>query len=64
MNHIAIKVESTETVNRLQSFLELKKIPVLYKADYYGPTYYVVYFEDPDRFKWEVGTNAAIQEKL
>lgn len=57
LDHLAFKVSTREEVDRLQEFLREQEIPILYKADWYGSTYYAVYFEDPDRIKLEFGVS-------
>ncbi len=41
----------------LRDFLIREGITILYEADYYGPKYFVIYFEDPDRIKLEFGVD-------
>ncbi len=58
LNHIAFRAESREDVDTFhQRFLVPRRITVLYGGprEYpdYGPGYYAVYFEDPDRIKLE-----------
>lgn len=58
LNHIAFWAESNEDVdNFYQHYLLPKKIPILYGGPKlypeYSPSYYAVYFEDPDRIKLE-----------
>jgi catechol 2,3-dioxygenase-like lactoylglutathione lyase family enzyme len=55
LDHIAIKLSDKEEVLSLQEFLIRHEIPILYDADYYGPNYFAIYFEDPDRIKLEFG---------
>ena len=58
LNHLAFWAESNEDVDRFhRQFLLPRKIQVLYggpkKYPDYSPSYYAVYFEDPDRIKLE-----------
>lgn len=55
LDHLAFKVDSQQVVDQLQVFLMRHEIPILYDAGFYGPSYYAVYFEAPDRFKLEFG---------
>ena len=57
LDHLAFRVKSRKVVDGLQAYLIEKGVPILYEAGLYGPTYYAVYFEDPDRFKLEFGTD-------
>ncbi len=59
LNHIALRVNSKEAVRTFtREFLRKRKMKVLYGSPRlfpeYHPDYYAVYFEDPDRVKWEV----------
>lgn len=61
LNHLAFSVDSKEDVDKFyKEFLKAKNIPTLYQTPRsfpeYTPTYYAVYFEDPDRIKLEVMT--------
>lgn len=63
LNHLAFSVRSKEDVDRFyKEFVQAKKLPVLYggpkQYPEYTPSYYAVYFEDPDRIKLEVLYNA------
>jgi len=58
LNHIAFTAGSREEVDRFfKDFLSTRSITVLYGGPKaypeYRPTYYSVYFEDPDRIKLE-----------
>ncbi len=58
LNHVAFRAESKEDVDSLyHDFLTPRKVRVLYggprQYSEYGPSYYAVYFEDPDRIKLE-----------
>ncbi len=58
LNHIAFRAESKIDVDRFhQQFLISRRIAPLYggprEHPEYGPGYYSVYFEDPDRIKLE-----------
>jgi len=58
LNHVAFRASSREDVDRFFSeFLSTRRITVLYGGPKaypeYSPTYYSVYFEDPDRIKLE-----------
>ncbi len=58
LNHVAFRAESKEEVDRFyKQFLAPKRVTVLYDGPRvhpeYGPSYYAVYFEDPDRIKLE-----------
>ena len=58
LNHIAFRAESKDDVDRFyKHFLVQRRVTVLYDGprEYpeYGPGYYAVYFEDPDRLKLE-----------
>ena len=58
LNHFAFWAESNEDVDRFyRQFLLPRKIPILYDSPKiypeYSPSYYAVYFEDPDRIKLE-----------
>jgi catechol 2,3-dioxygenase-like lactoylglutathione lyase family enzyme len=55
LDHIAIELSNKEEVLALREFLNRNNIPILYDADYYGPNYFAIYFEDPDRIKLEFG---------
>jgi hypothetical protein len=44
-------------VLRLREFLISRSISILYDADYYGPGYFALYIEDPDRIKLEFGVD-------
>lgn len=55
LDHLAFKANSKKHVIELEKYLLDNNIPILYKADNYGPNYFAVYFEDPDRFKLEFG---------
>jgi catechol 2,3-dioxygenase-like lactoylglutathione lyase family enzyme len=57
LDHIAIKLSDTAEVLALREFLINHGIPILYDADYYGPNYFAIYFEDPDRIKLELGVD-------
>ena len=59
LNHIAFRVPSKAAVEKFaRQFLRKWKIKTLYSSPKhfpeYHPDYYAVYFEDPDRIKWEV----------
>ncbi len=59
LNHIAFRAKSREDVNKFyKQFLVPKRVRVLYGGPKhypeYGPNYYSVYFEDPDRIKLEL----------
>ncbi len=59
LNHLAFRVETKEQVDRFHhEFLQPRKIATLYSSPKlfleYSPTYYAVFFEDPDRIKLEV----------
>ncbi len=59
LNHIAFRAKSREDVNEFHKhFLIPKRVRVLYggpkRYPEYGPNYYSVYFEDPDRIKLEL----------
>lgn len=59
LNHLAFRVESRGEVDQFTNdFLKTHGIPTLYGTPKlfpeYGPNYYAVYFEDPDRLKLEV----------
>ena len=58
LNHIAFRAESRLDVDKFyREFLIQRKIRILYGGPKpypeYSPTYYAVYFEDPDRIKLE-----------
>ena len=58
LNHFAFWAESNEVVDMFhQDFLLPKKVSILYGGPKYypeySPSYYAVYFEDPDRIKLE-----------
>jgi catechol 2,3-dioxygenase-like lactoylglutathione lyase family enzyme len=58
LNHFAFWAESNEDVDRFyKQFLLRRKIRILYGGPKmypeYSPSYYAVYFEDPDRIKLE-----------
>ena len=55
LDHLAFRLNSKEDVLALELYLIANNIPILFKADTYGPNYFAVYFEDPDRFKLEFG---------
>ncbi len=62
LNHIAFRARSRQEVNTFHKrFLIPKRIAVLYggpkQYPEYGPNYYSVYFEDPDRIKLELVHN-------
>ena len=59
LNHIAFRVNSKRDVDRFhEEFLIPRNITPLYgpprSYPEYTPTYYAIYFEDPDRIKVEV----------
>ncbi len=59
LNHLAFRVEPKKDVDTFtKEFLKPRKIVPLYSSPKpmpeYGPTYYAIYFEDPDRIKLEV----------
>lgn len=59
INHLAFKVHSREDVDTFtREFLEREKILPLYDTpkefSEYGPGYYAVFFEGPDRIKLEI----------
>ncbi len=59
LNHVALRANSKEAVRVFAGgFLKKCKIKPLYGSPRlfpeYHPNYYAVYFEDPDRIKWEV----------
>ena|SRR3989344_1847775 len=61
INHFAFHVSSREEIDRLyEEFLQPRGIAVLYGGPKlypkYTKDYYAVYFEDPDRIKWEVAS--------
>lgn len=61
LNHLAFGVSGKEEVDRFATeFLKPRNIPTLYSSPKfcpeYTPTYYAVYFEDPERLKLEVVT--------
>lgn len=61
INHFAFHVSSKEEVSKFEEeFLKPKKVSILYSGtkNYpeYTKDYYAVYFEDPDRIKWEVAS--------
>ncbi len=55
LDHLAIELSDKEEMLLLREFLIRHGIPILYDADYYGPNYFAIYFEDPDRIKLEFG---------
>ncbi len=55
LDHIAIALSDKSEVFALREVLIRNNIPILYDADYYGPKYFAIYFEDPDRIKLEFG---------
>jgi catechol 2,3-dioxygenase-like lactoylglutathione lyase family enzyme len=57
LDHIAIKLSDTAEVLALREFLINHDISILHDADYYGPNYFAIYFEDPDRIKLEFGVD-------
>lgn len=57
LDHIAFRVDGIECVRSIEQFLIRNNIPILYKADSYGPKYFAVFCEDPDRFKLEFGAD-------
>ncbi|MEO6939468.1 MAG: VOC family protein [Candidatus Kapaibacterium sp.] len=57
LDHLAFRLNSKEEILALEQHLILRGIPILSKADNYGPNYFAVFFEDPDRFKLEFGAN-------
>lgn len=63
LNHLAFSVSKKEDVDRFyKEFVQTKELPVLYggprQYPEYTPSYYAVYFEDPERIKFEVLYNA------
>lgn len=59
LNHLAFGVATKEEVDKFYNeFMGPRGIPALYNSPKYfpeyTPTYYAVYFEDPDRIKLEV----------
>ena len=59
MNHVAFRVGGRADVDRFgEEFLKARGIAALYGGprEYpeYRPGYYAVFFEDPDRLKFEV----------
>lgn len=59
LNHISLGVSSKEAVRKFtRDFLKKRKVKILYDSPRlfpeYHKNYYAVYFEDPDRIKWEV----------
>ncbi len=59
LNHLAFRAPSRAAVDELyRNYLVPNKIPVLYGGPKewkdYDPSYYAVYFEDPDRIKLEL----------
>ena len=59
INHLAFNVGSKENVDKFYGeFLKKNAISALYESPKifpeYGPNYYAVFFEDPDRIKLEV----------
>lgn len=63
MNHIAFGLENKEAVDAfVEHFLKANSVPALYETPRafpeYTPTYYAVFFEDPDRIKIEVASNS------
>lgn len=61
LNHIALRVESVEQVDKFAEFLNQNNISRLYSerskdytSEYCEEKYYAVFFEDPDRLKVEV----------
>jgi len=59
LNHLAFRVDSQGAVQRFaREFLEPRGLAPLYDTPRefpeYGPGYYAVFFEDPDRLKLEV----------
>lgn len=59
LNHFAFQVESKEDVNTfVTEFLIPRNIQVLYNSpkEYpeYSENYYAVFFEDPDKIKFEI----------
>lgn len=58
LNHIAFRSGARDEVDKFhREFLVPRGIPALYggpkEYPHYGPGYYAVYFEDPDRIKLE-----------
>lgn len=59
LNHLAFRVDRLEDVGRFQAeFMAPRGLGALYGTprDFpeYGPGYYAVFFEDPDRLKLEI----------
>ena len=59
LNHVAFRVPTRAEVDTFHAeFLKPRDIPTLYSSPRaypeYGPGYYAVFFEDPDRLKLEV----------
>jgi catechol 2,3-dioxygenase-like lactoylglutathione lyase family enzyme len=59
LNHLAFRVDTRGAVDRFaREFLQPRGIATLYgtprEFPEYGPGYYAVFFEDPDRLKLEV----------
>lgn len=59
LNHISFGVSTPEAVQKFtRNFLKKRKIKILYDSPRYFPeyhkNYYAVYFEGPDRIKFEV----------
>ena len=58
-NHLAFNVGSKENVDKFyEEFLKVRGTSILYDSPKifheYSPSYYAVFFEDPDRIKLEV----------
>ena len=57
LDHVAFTIESRDEILALERFLVQRGIAILYPAALYGPRYFAVYFDDPDRIKFEFGAN-------
>lgn len=59
LDHLAFRLSSKEEILKLRESLLHENIPILYDAGFYGPEYFAIYFEDPDRIKLEFGFDTA-----
>ena len=63
-HHYAFELSSREDVDALGKFLEQNGMTVLDPpGEYYGPSYYAVYFADPDGMKLEGMVYKAARKK-
>ncbi|WP_020374398.1 VOC family protein [Sulfobacillus thermosulfidooxidans] len=65
LNHLAFRVDTPQEIDELTNLLRAKKIRILYEDRHPhagGPSYYGVFFADPDGLKVEVFVDSLLKD--